>query len=98
MYTSGRTVKSKASKPTELTVAKATAQVRRLVAKHLPDVLVTVDSARSYDLEADQELIVTTVTFPEAADVLAFWRSIEALDPDSREWGTARITITRTVR
>lgn len=96
-YTSGRTVKSsKTTQPAELTVAKATAQVRRLAAKHLPGALVSVNSRTTYDLEAGVSLVVTVVTFPEDAQALGLWCELESLSGlESREWGVCRMTITR---
>jgi hypothetical protein len=95
MYTSGRTVKSRDAKRT--TVATATADIRKLVNRHLRDVQgVTVDSNGTAHPVTLASQIRTVVTFPEAADVLDFFRA--ATDRfDDVEWGTCRITITRTV-
>lgn len=96
MYTSGRNVKSRAAKPAGLTISKATADARRLAVRHLPAELVTIESRLSYDLNADQKLIVTVLTFPAKVSSLALWRATEALSAvEGRVWSACRIEITR---
>lgn len=62
MYTSGRTVRS--SKPRLTTVASATADARRLIARHLPDPDgVTVRSIQTADPATLAPQVRTTITF-----------------------------------
>lgn len=102
MYTSGRNVKSRASKPAGLTIAKATAQARRIAANVMPGELVTVDSRRSHDLPTDTALIVTTVTFPSGnPNGPALYSELSYLAdrfgnmPYDFDFSASRITITR---
>lgn len=67
MYTSGRTVKSIAAKPT--TIATATADVRKLVRKHVPGVQgITVTSNGTADPRTLDHQIRTVITFPSDID------------------------------
>lgn len=68
MYTSGRTVKSIAAKPT--TIATATADVRKLVRKHVPGVQgITVTSNGTVDPATLAYQVRTVVTFPPDIEV-----------------------------
>lgn len=99
MYTSGRTVKSKASKPAGLTVAKATAQARRIASAIMPQAGVTVESKNSHDLDADIPTIVTTVTFPAGHEERLMLAANLITLPDyiehSVDLSPSRIAITR---
>jgi hypothetical protein len=73
-YTSGRTVKSsRPARPT--TVASATADARKLVKRHLRDAhangQVTIDSAKTADVETLAPLVRTVITFPAGTDTVA---------------------------
>lgn len=62
MYTSGRTVKS--SKPRRTLIATATADARRLIARHLPTSTgVTVRSVHTADPTTLAPMVRTTITF-----------------------------------
>ena len=75
MYTSGRTVKSKARKVSP--IADATAVGRKLAKRHLSaSATVTTDRAYATDLT---ERMRTTITFPEGTDARALADAIEAL-------------------
>lgn len=67
-YQSGRTVKSPKSKPT--TIASATRDARRVIARIYPaapwNVGITVDSSRTADHRTLAPQIRTVVTFPES--------------------------------
>jgi hypothetical protein len=62
MYTSGRTVKTR--KPQTTAIATATADARRLIARHLPSTVgVTVRSVQTADPATLAPLVRTTITF-----------------------------------
>ena len=99
MYTSGRTVKtSRKTRPT--TVASATADVRKLIDRCMPDTAgVTVDSTRTADPTTLDAQIRTTITYPETADASDLACAVERLPGHVRStWSTVAITIVRTVR
>ena len=78
MYTSGRTVKSPARKPT--TIASATADVRKLVRKHLPGVEgITVTSNGTADPKTLDHQIRTVITFPHDMEVGGLADALTAL-------------------
>lgn len=91
-YTSGRTVKSAARKPAGLTVAKATADARKVVNRVMPGVNTTVDSRLSHDLDTDTPTVITTITFPRGhaarhlavVNLAAIDEGAEIVDTDSR--------------
>ena len=89
---------AKTKTPAALTIPKATQQVRQRVNKIMPGVMATVESAGSYDLEADVPLIVTTVTFPYQHPHREMLAAALSPLPDVRriESEPARIVITRT--
>jgi hypothetical protein len=100
MYTSGRSVKSTARKlATGLTVQKATRDARRIVEQVMPGVGVTIDSRIGWDLDADRETVVTTITYPRdhAARHLLVKTLALRIDGASLVDTDSRITITRTV-
>lgn len=47
-----------------LTVSRATTQARKIVDAVMPGVFATADSRSTWDIATDQQVIVTTVTFP----------------------------------
>jgi transglutaminase/protease-like cytokinesis protein 3 len=100
MYTSGRTVKSRAAKQDlGLTPVKATREARKLVQRIMPNAFATIESKLSYDFEANTATVVTTITFPadhEAAFTL--WTNLAALPGaiGSGSRNSARMTVTRT--
>lgn len=53
-----------AAAPKALTIAKATAEAGRIARRIMPGALITVDSRGSWDMGADVQTVVTTVTFP----------------------------------
>lgn len=99
MYTSGRTVKSsKGRKPT--TTVSATRDARRIVQKLMPGVGATVNSRVGWDLDANRETVVTTVTFPpNHKSAFDLWTALIAL-PNATNAGhrdSCRMVVTRTV-
>lgn len=97
MYTSGRTVKSKTRKPT--TIASATADVRKLVRKHLPDAQgITVDSTMTADPQTLASQVRTVISYaPEvdASDVAIAVQSLHGYVTST--WTSYAITIIRAV-
>lgn len=55
----------KSSEDRELTVTRATQQVRTRVSRLLPGVMTHVESRTAYDEKADRAVVVTIVTLPK---------------------------------
>jgi hypothetical protein len=92
MYTSGRTVKSKARKVSPL--AEATKTARLLVRRHLmfSPAPATIASDRAYATDLT-ERIRTVITFPEGTDARALADAIEALPRyRSMTWNSCSIS------
>lgn len=89
------TTKTRPAKP--LTVQQATREARRHVDRIMPGIMATVDSRLSHDLESDTPLVVTTVTFPVAADgQLKLLRALDSLaGVIDYTWADSSIVITR---
>jgi hypothetical protein len=80
-----------------LTVPVATRQARKVVDAAMPGVNATVESKFGYDMNADMQVVVTTITFPEysrGADSLALAIS-DRFEPHGLIIDSARIVITR---
>lgn len=83
-----------------LTVTKATTQARRIVDKVMPGVMATVDSRTSWDMDADVQVIITTITFPRMHEGISDLRQGLHSLPGIRDCKTecSSIVITRTVK
>lgn len=95
MYISGRTVKPVDRKPT--TVASATREAQRLVAKHLPGVDgVTVNSGGTADPVTFASQIRTVITYPATADASDLACAVEILpDVVRSDWTAYAVTYWR---
>lgn len=81
-----------------LTVSKATTQARRIVDKVMPGVMATVDSRGSWDLDADVQVVITMITFPQNAHA-AQLLSIQLLKLGGKQRvADSSIVITRPVK
>lgn len=64
-YINTRAAKNASRKPAGLTVAKATADARKLVNRVMPSNLgATFNSRLGHDLDTDTPTVITTITFP----------------------------------
>jgi hypothetical protein len=84
-----------------LTITKATAQARRHVDKIMPGVMATVESRLTADPVTLEDLMITTVTFPDGHEARhLLLKTLATTLPGYRETGTysasSRIVLYRT--
>lgn len=89
--------------PAQLSITKATAQARRIVARVMPNIAstVTVKSDLSHNLRADLPIVVTVITFPAETPNHQRRNLADGLYELSGYWGcefdTTRVKVTRRI-